>query len=74
MLMGMEWMGYLFSVCGTIHYNGQYVLMISRSQWPRGLRHELSSLARTLGSWARILFKAWMSVLCVFIVFVLFCV
>jgi hypothetical protein len=24
---------------------------ISRSQWLRGLRHELSSLARTLGSW-----------------------
>jgi hypothetical protein len=25
-----------------------------RSQWPRGLRHELSSLARTLGSWVPI--------------------
>jgi hypothetical protein len=25
-----------------------------RSQWPRGLRHELSSLALTLGSWVRI--------------------
>jgi hypothetical protein len=38
-----------------------------RSQWPRGLRHELSSLARTLASWARIPFEAWMSVLCAFI-------
>jgi hypothetical protein len=33
----------------------------SRSQWPRGLRHELSSLARILGSWVRIPLKAWMS-------------
>jgi hypothetical protein len=38
-----------------------------RSQWPRGLRHEMFSLARTLGSCARIPLKAWMSVLCVFI-------
>jgi hypothetical protein len=37
-----------------------------RSQWPRGLRHEQSSLARTLGSWARILLDAWMSV-CVYL-------
>jgi hypothetical protein len=33
-----------------------------RSQWPRGLRHELSSLTRTLGSWFRIPLEAWMSV------------
>jgi hypothetical protein len=45
----------------------------SRSQWPRSLRHELSSLARMLGSWVRILLKAWMSV-CIYSVFVLFCV
>jgi hypothetical protein len=38
-----------------------------RIQFPRGLRHELSSLARTLGSWARIPLKAWMSVFCEFI-------
>jgi hypothetical protein len=30
--------------------------------WPRGLRHELSSLARTLGSCIRVPLKAWMSV------------
>jgi hypothetical protein len=41
-----------------------------RSQWPRGLRHELSSPARTMGSWVRIPPKAWMSV-CVYSVFVL---
>jgi hypothetical protein len=35
---------------------------IRRSQW-----HELSSLALTLGSWVRIPFKAWMSVLYAFI-------
>jgi hypothetical protein len=44
-----------------------------RSQWPRGIRHELSTLAQTLGSWVRMPFKASMSV-CVYSVFVLFCV
>jgi hypothetical protein len=44
-----------------------------RSQWPRGLRHEPSSPTRTLGSWVRIPLEAWMSV-CVYFVFVLFCV
>jgi hypothetical protein len=29
-------------------------LWFGRSQWPRGLRHEPSSPARTLGSWVRI--------------------
>jgi hypothetical protein len=37
-----------------------------RSQWQGRLRHELSSLARTLGSWVRTPFKSWMSV-CAFI-------
>jgi hypothetical protein len=44
-----------------------------RSQWPRGLRHKLSSLTRTLASWVRVPLKAWTSV-CVYSVFVLFCV
>jgi hypothetical protein len=43
-----------------------------RSKWPRDLRHELYSPAQTLGSWVRIPFEAWMSV-CVYSVFVLFC-
>jgi hypothetical protein len=30
----------------------------SRPQWPRGLRHELSSPAQTLGSWIRIPLEA----------------
>jgi hypothetical protein len=38
------------------------------SQWPHGLRHELSSLAPTLLSSVRIPLKSWMSV---FILFVL---
>jgi hypothetical protein len=42
-----------------------------RSTCPRGLRHERSSPARTLGSCVRIPFKAWMSA---FILFVLLCV
>jgi hypothetical protein len=37
-------------------------ILFSRSQWPSGLRHELSLLARTLESWARIPLKAWMFV------------
>jgi hypothetical protein len=45
----------------------------SRSQWPRGLRHDPSSPSRTLGPWVRILFKAWICV-CVYSVFVLSCV
>jgi hypothetical protein len=47
-----------------------YYIQISRSQWPRGVRHELSSFARTLGSWVRIPVEAWMSD-CVYFVFVL---
>jgi hypothetical protein len=34
----------------------------SRSQWSRGVRHEMFSPAQTLGSWFRIPLKAWMSV------------
>jgi hypothetical protein len=41
-----------------------------RSQWQRGLRHELSPPAQTLGSWVRIPLEAWMSV-CIYSVFVL---
>jgi hypothetical protein len=37
---------------------------------PVGLRHELSSLARTLWSWVRIPRRAWRFGVCVFIVFV----
>jgi hypothetical protein len=43
------------------------------SEWPRGLRHESSSPTRTLGSWVRIPLEAWMS-LCVYSVFISFCV
>jgi hypothetical protein len=43
-----------------------------RSQWPRGLRHKLSSPAQTPGSWVRIPLKAWMSV-CVYSVYAVLC-
>jgi hypothetical protein len=33
-------------------------ILIRRSQWPLGLWHELSPLARTLGSWVPIPLKA----------------
>jgi hypothetical protein len=45
---------------------------IGWSQWPRGLRHELSSLDRRLGSWVLITLEAWLFV-CVYSVFLLFC-
>jgi hypothetical protein len=45
------------------------MLKYCRSEWPRGIRHEMSSLARTLGSWILIPLKAWMFV-CVYSVFV----
>jgi hypothetical protein len=44
-----------------------------RLQWPRGLRNELFSPARTLGTWVRILFEALMFVY-IYSVFVLSCV
>jgi hypothetical protein len=47
--------------------------LIGQSQWPRGLRHEKSSPAGTLGSLVRIPLEALMSV-CICSVFVLFCV
>jgi hypothetical protein len=39
-----------------------FLFFFCRSQWPRGLRHELSPLTRTLGLWFRIQLNAWMSV------------
>jgi hypothetical protein len=44
-----------------------------RSQWPRGLRHGLSSPAHTLGSRVRIPLEAWMSA-CVYSVCAVLCV
>jgi hypothetical protein len=44
-----------------------------RWKWSRGLGHELSSPAGTLGSWVWIPLDAWISV-SVYYVFVLFCV
>jgi hypothetical protein len=46
----------------------------SRSQFPRGVRHEVSSLARTLGSWVRIALKDMDVRVSVYSVFVLSCV
>jgi hypothetical protein len=48
-------------------------LRFYRSQWLRGLRHELSSPAQILGSWIRIQLEAWISV-CIYSVFMLSCV
>jgi hypothetical protein len=51
----------------------EWMYRSSRWQWPRGLRHETSSSAWTLGSWVRIPIEAWVFV-CVYSVFVLSCV
>jgi hypothetical protein len=49
------------------------VCVKTADQWPRGLRHELSSPAQTQGSEVRIPLEAWMFV-CFYSVFVLSCV
>jgi hypothetical protein len=51
----------------------KYCLSTCQSQWPRGLRYEMSLPAWTLGSWVRIPLEAWMFVR-VYSVFVLSCV
>jgi hypothetical protein len=58
---------------GTRDLIRNVMYLSGRSQWPRGLRHEPVSPARTLGSWVRIPLEAWMSV-CVYSMFVLSCV
>jgi hypothetical protein len=47
--------------------------LVFRSQWPRRLKHEPSSPARTLGWWVRIPFEAWIFV-CIYSVCVVLCV
>jgi hypothetical protein len=51
-----------------LYTNNEHRYIFCRSQWPRSLRYELSSPARTLGSWVRIPLKAWLFV-CVYSVF-----
>jgi hypothetical protein len=48
------------------------VLIVS-TQWPRDLRHDMSSPAQTLGSWVPITLDAWGSI-CFYSAFVLSCV
>jgi hypothetical protein len=66
-------LGYLLEFTTTEACLQQAICNCYRSQWPRALRHELPSPARTLGSWVRIPLKAWISVY-VYSGFVLFCV
>jgi hypothetical protein len=61
---------FFFLLTLSVHVTG---VMVRRSQWPRGLRHELSSPAGTLWSWVRIPLEIWMSV-GVYSLFMLFCV
>jgi hypothetical protein len=58
------------------HEHKEYdnIYIISSGHWPRGLRHELSSSARTLGSWVRIPLKGMDVCMCVYSVFLLSCV
>jgi hypothetical protein len=65
---GQSWTKGCTAIDEQMNELNMYIAIGCRSQWPRGLRHELSSLARTLGSRVRIPLEAWMSV---FILFVL---
>jgi hypothetical protein len=58
---------------GTLKLFPMFIKFRCRIRWSPGLRQELSSLTRMLRSCVRILLKAWMSV-CVYSLFVLFCV
>jgi hypothetical protein len=54
---------YSLSICSKYSNLPGYKLRCNkykycRSQWPRGLRHEMSSPAQTLGLWIRIPFGA----------------
>jgi hypothetical protein len=73
----VDWESFNKLVGVLIHVLINYLLncnlLIRRSQWPRGLRHEMSSPAPTLGSWVRIPLRAWMFA-CLYSVFVLSCV
>jgi hypothetical protein len=64
----------IFTIIQPLHFTDYQLLTAFPcwSQWPRGLRHEPSSPAQTLGSWVRIPLEALMSVW-VYFVFVLFC-
>jgi hypothetical protein len=66
-LLSNVWSSDFFQVHLHLIHNCGVQYARGRPQWPRGLGHELSSLALTLGSWVRIPFKAWMFVLCAFI-------
>jgi hypothetical protein len=46
------------NICAIFNWIAPDIIPVSRSQWPRGLTHELSLVARTLGSWFRIPLKA----------------
>jgi hypothetical protein len=66
----------LYEICGSQVNDCEimvFYIKTRRSQWPHGLRHELSSPAWTLGSWVQNPLEAWMCV-CIYSVFVLFCV
>jgi hypothetical protein len=59
-----------------LRWNNRKYIKLSRSQWLRGLMHEMhdfASPARILGSWVRISLEAWMFVY-VYFVFMLSCV
>jgi hypothetical protein len=66
---------FLQKCCMHISFNLRDLIILvtfgGRPQWSRGLTHEPSSPAWTLGSWVRIPLDVWTSV-CVYSVFVLF--
>jgi hypothetical protein len=69
-----QWTLYTFP-CPTHLIRLDLSTLIFSEKWPRSLRHELCSLARTLGSWVRIPLRAWMFGVCMrlFYVCVILC-
>jgi hypothetical protein len=53
----------IYMIMECINDNNSIIIIISRSQWPRGLRCR-STAARLLRWWVRILPGAWMFVVC----------
>jgi hypothetical protein len=57
----------------AVIYKITCISLLSRSQWPRGLRHELSSPGQTLEPWVPLPLEVWIFVY-IYSVFLLSCV
>jgi hypothetical protein len=60
-LRNVRWLSTDYAALYSRRYNS-WNYTFSRSQWPRRVRHEMSSPAQAVGSWVRIPLEAWISV------------